>query len=126
MRFCRHLSWLLLLLLVAGCGAPAKQEFWIYTSVYKDVYPFYEPGLTAAFPDVDFKWYQSGSEKIAARIMAEEKGGGTKADPDGSARKQMEHAGLQAAAALLGCRCQLERALHHARDLFDRTGLLVA
>lgn len=83
MRFFRHLSWLPVLLTAAacsGCGAPSKQEFWIYTSVYKDVYPLYEPGLTAAFPDVEFKWYQSGSEKIAARIMAEEKGGGTKAD----------------------------------------------
>jgi iron(III) transport system substrate-binding protein len=69
------------LLLLCGCGgASSSREFWIYTSIYKEVYPLFEPGLTAAFPDVDFQWYQSGSEKIAAKILAEEKGGGTRAD----------------------------------------------
>lgn len=67
-------------LALAGCGTSDQREFWIYTSLYKDVYPLYEPGLARAFPGVGFKWYQSGSEKIAARVLAEEKGGGTKAD----------------------------------------------
>lgn len=80
MRIERTLSLLVLALLAAGCGGPESKELWIYTSLYKDVYPLYEPALAEAFPGVDFKWYQSGSEKIAARILAEEKGGGTKAD----------------------------------------------
>ncbi|MEE8523723.1 MAG: extracellular solute-binding protein [Thermoanaerobaculia bacterium] len=67
-------------LLLLGCGGSSSKEFWIYTSVYKEVYPLFEPGLTEAFPAVEFKWYQSGSEKIAAKILAEEKGGGTRAD----------------------------------------------
>jgi iron(III) transport system substrate-binding protein len=72
---------LLLVLLLLGCGGGSdRQELWIYTSVYKEVYPLFEPGLAAAFPDVEVKWYQSGSEKIAAKILAEEKGGGTRAD----------------------------------------------
>ncbi len=79
MRRIHPLVGVLAALLLAGCGG-ARQEIWIYTSLYKDVYPLFEPGLREAFPGVEFKWYQSGSEKIAARILAEEKGGGTKAD----------------------------------------------
>lgn len=80
MRIKRSSPFVLLALLAAGCGTSERRELWIYTSLYKDVYPLYEPGLSRAFPDVEFKWYQSGSETIAARILAEEKGGGTKAD----------------------------------------------
>lgn len=80
MRHSRLLVWALPALFLAGCGGAPSREIWIYTSLYKDVYPLFEPGLQEAFPGVQFKWYQSGSEKIAARILAEEKGGGTKAD----------------------------------------------
>ncbi|MCP4657071.1 MAG: hypothetical protein GY856_16800, partial [bacterium] len=73
-------SLLLLFLLPLVACAPPPEEFWIYTSTYKEVYPLYEPGLREAFPGVVFRWYQSGSEKIAAKILAEEKGGGTQAD----------------------------------------------
>ncbi len=67
-------------LLLLACGGSPDKEVWIYTSIYKEVYPLFEPGLAAAFPGVEFRWYQSGSEKIAAKILAEERGGGTKAD----------------------------------------------
>lgn len=80
MRALRAPIWLLAALLAAGCAPSDQREVWIYTSFYKDVYPLFEPGLARAFPGVDFKWYQAGSEKIAARILAEEKGGGTRAD----------------------------------------------
>lgn len=80
-------AWLLVILclalpLISGCGSPAEEtpEIWIYTSVYKEIYPLFEPGLQKAFPGVTFRFYQSGSEKIAAKIMAEENGGGTRAD----------------------------------------------
>lgn len=65
---------------LTACGGGERQTFWIYTSVYKEVYPLFEPGLEEAFPDVDFQWYQSGSEKIAAKILAEERGGKIQAD----------------------------------------------
>ena len=68
-----------LTLTVQACGG-GGEEIWIYTSVYKEVYPLYEPGLAEAFPGVTVRFYQSGSEKIAAKILAEEKGGGTRAD----------------------------------------------
>ncbi len=71
---------LLALPLLLACGGSPDKEFWIYTSVYKEVYPLFEPSLREAFPGVEFKWYQSGSEKIAAKVLAEERGGGTKAD----------------------------------------------
>lgn len=70
----------LLTALISACSGSGSEEFWIYTSVYKEVYPLFEPGLRQAFPEVDFKWYQSGSEKIAAKVLAEERGGGTRAD----------------------------------------------
>lgn len=80
MRSLRPLLWLLLVLFLGCGGSEKRREIWIYTSVYKEVYPLYERGLKEAFPDVDVKWYQAGSEKIAAKVLAEEKGGGTKAD----------------------------------------------
>ncbi|MCP4655297.1 MAG: extracellular solute-binding protein [bacterium] len=79
MKNSRFALFLLILLPLVAC-APPPEEFWIYTSTYKEVCPLYEPGLRAAFPGVAFRWYQSGSEKIAAKILAEEKGGGTQAD----------------------------------------------
>lgn len=71
-----------LLTTMASCAGPSSEtpEIWIYTSVYKEIYPLFEPGLKQAFPGVDFRFYQSGSEKIAAKILAEESGGGTRAD----------------------------------------------
>lgn len=73
---------LLLVLSLSGCAGPGSQEpeIWIYTSVYKEIYPLFEPGLEEAFPGVSFHFYQSGSEKIAAKILAEEQGGGSRAD----------------------------------------------
>lgn len=70
----------LLLLLVACSDTPPEKELWIYTSIYQEVYPNFEPGLREAFPTVTFRWFQSGSEKIAAKVLAEQKGGGSKAD----------------------------------------------
>lgn len=59
---------------------PVKQEFWIYTSLYKDTIADLEPRLQKAFPDVKFQWFQAGSEEIAAKVGAELFAGATKAD----------------------------------------------
>jgi len=69
-----------LILLLSGCGADTQKEFWIYTSIYKEVFPHFEPHLKETFPDVTFRWYQAGSENIAAKILAEHKGGRIRAD----------------------------------------------
>ncbi len=75
-----RLALIFLPLTLLACGGEAKQELWIYTSVYKEVYPLFEPGLARAFPEIEFRWYQSGSEKIAAKLLAERQGGGSRCD----------------------------------------------
>ena len=55
----------------AACGGDDTNEVWIYTSIYPRVIEKLEPQLQAAFPDITFRWYQKGSEQVAARINAE-------------------------------------------------------
>jgi len=58
-------------LALAACGDTGANEVWIYTSIYPRVIEKLEPALQTAFPDVTFRWYQKGSEQVAARINAE-------------------------------------------------------
>lgn len=60
--------------------AQAKTELWIYTSLYKDTISDIQPQLKKQFPEVQFNFYQAGSEEVAAKVNAEELAGGTKAD----------------------------------------------
>lgn len=55
--------------IVAG-SAPAG-EVWIYTSMYPSVIAELEPALRAAYPDIEPKFFQAGSEKVAQRVQAE-------------------------------------------------------
>lgn len=57
-----------------------KRELWIYTSMYKDTIQDLTAELKNDFPEVDFKWFQAGSEEIAAKVNAELIAGETKAD----------------------------------------------
>lgn len=60
------------MLAFVACGSDDDaNEIWIYTSIYPRVIEQLEPQLATAFPDVTFRWYQKGSEQIAARINAE-------------------------------------------------------
>lgn len=72
--------WLATLLLAAGCGEPAQPELWIYTSIYNDVLDVLKPRMQREFPGLKLRWYQGGSEDVAARVTAELAGGGTRAD----------------------------------------------
>jgi iron(III) transport system substrate-binding protein len=64
-----------------GCTKEkTKKEFWVYTSLYKDTIADIEPLLKKQFPDLDIKFFQAGSEDVAAKINTEELAGGTKAD----------------------------------------------
>lgn len=77
----RLIGVLLMALALAGCTKRSdKKTLWIYTSLYKDVIAQMETKLRTRFPDVDFKWYQSGSENVAARLGAELASGKTLAD----------------------------------------------
>ncbi len=57
-----------------------KQKLWIYTSLYKDTIADIQPKLTAQFPDVEFQFYQAGSEEVAAKVQTEALAGGIQAD----------------------------------------------
>lgn len=71
---------LLCLLLCACTPRSDKKEFWIYTSLYKNTVADVDGKLRARFPGVEFKFFQAGSEEVAAKVGAEELAGGTRAD----------------------------------------------
>lgn len=63
---------------VSGCRK--SNEVWIYTSIYKDVIAEMKPLLAHALPDIEVRWYQGGSENVAARVNTELFAGRTQAD----------------------------------------------
>lgn len=84
MKF-KHLLLILCLLSGLGCQKEGKdsgdeKSVWIYTSMYKDTIADMTPLLEKAFPDVELKWFQAGSEEIATKVNAEILSGGTQAD----------------------------------------------
>jgi len=70
----------ILLMSVACTPKKETQKLVIYTSYYKEVIELFKPGLKKSFPDVEIEWFQAGSENVAARVLAEQQGGGVKAD----------------------------------------------
>lgn len=69
--------------MVVGCTSSKenqKQELWVYTSLYKDTIADLTPLLEKDFPNLEVKWFQAGSEEIAAKVNAEKIAGQTKAD----------------------------------------------
>ena len=69
----RLINTILLTIFLSSCQGKnsASSEIWIYTSLYKDTIAKLLPMLKRKFPDVDFKFYQAGSEEIAAKVNAE-------------------------------------------------------
>ena len=65
---------------ILSCTQENPNEVWIYTSLYKDTIADIEPKLQKAFPQLSFRFYQAGSEEIAAKVNAETMAGGTRAD----------------------------------------------
>jgi len=76
----RNLLSLFLLVFLATCSKNSKKELWIYTSLYNDVIQELDPILKEKFPDLSIQWFQSGSEKIMAKLSAEIKAGHPQAD----------------------------------------------
>lgn len=68
------------LFLVFSCSPKARPKLVIYSSYYKEVIDLFKPELKKAFPDLEIEWFQAGSENVAARVLAEQQGGGVKAD----------------------------------------------
>lgn len=66
---------------LSGCTSKkSAQTVWIYTSLYKDTVSDLQPRLEKEFPGVDFKFYQAGSEEVAAKVSAESLAGQVQAD----------------------------------------------
>lgn len=81
MRFSKVLALLpLLFIFQTACTKKNDNTLWIYTSIYKNVISEMEPLLQKKFPGVNFQWYQSGSENVAARLNAELSTGKPQAD----------------------------------------------
>ena len=67
-------------------GNPAVQEgngsvteLWVYTSIYQEVLDAMAPALAADLPDLEVRFFQGGSEKVAQRWEAEHAAGGSRA-----------------------------------------------
>jgi iron(III) transport system substrate-binding protein len=74
------LGLLLILSSLSVSGCRHANEVWIYTSIYKEVIAEMKPLLARALPDVEVRWYQGGSENVAARVNTELFAGRTQAD----------------------------------------------
>lgn len=65
--------------MVTDASDAPSGEVWVYTSMYQAVLDALEPEIEAAFPGVDVKFFQAGSEKVAQRVEAEWAAGGSPA-----------------------------------------------
>jgi iron(III) transport system substrate-binding protein len=66
---------------VATCGGGgARDTVTIYTSIYEHVVAALDPVLAETFPDVTVRWFQRGSEEVAARLNSEIAAGRVGAD----------------------------------------------
>lgn len=71
----------LLLTALVGCKwGDSDNTIWVYTSLFKDTIAEIEPELKKDFPDVEFKFYQAGSEEVAGKVYAESLAGRIQAD----------------------------------------------
>ncbi len=61
------------LLISTACGGRTsdRQPITIYTSIYEHVIAGLDPVLQRAFPDIEVRWFQRGSEDVAARLNSE-------------------------------------------------------
>lgn len=74
-------SSVLSVLLSLSCTKKTSEpSIWIYTSLYKDTVTEIQPQLEKEFPGVKFKFYQAGSEDVAAKVQAEDMAGKIQAD----------------------------------------------
>jgi iron(III) transport system substrate-binding protein len=71
---------LLSVAVACGGGAADRPTVTIYTSVYEHVIAALEPVLEERFPDLTIRWFQRGSEDVAARLNSEIAAGRVAAD----------------------------------------------
>ncbi len=68
------------LVFVSCTSKNSEKTLWIYTSLYKDTVADIQTQLEKEFPGTQFKFYQAGSEDVAAKVQAEELSGKVQAD----------------------------------------------
>ncbi len=82
-RFLGFRNFLMALVAVALLSCSSSQNsntIWIYTSMYPASIEAFNKVIKTEFPDLDVQWFQSGSEKVAARIAMEIASGDVKAN----------------------------------------------
>jgi iron(III) transport system substrate-binding protein len=57
-----------------------KKTIWVYTSLYKEVIAEIEPAIRAAVPEAEIRFFQGGSENVAAKLGSELAAGHAQAD----------------------------------------------
>lgn len=55
----------------ATTSGKVSGKLMIYTSIYPDIIKQVEPELKKAFPDLTIEWFQSGTEKVVAKLAGE-------------------------------------------------------
>ena len=80
MKFFKNPLIVFFICLIIGSCSPKKETLWVYTSTYKEVLSLYEPILQKEFPDLDIRWYQAGSETVAAKLNTEKLSGSLLSD----------------------------------------------
>lgn len=63
-----------------ACNKSSGNEVWVYTSMFPETIAIYEKGIKKKYPDLNIKWFQNGSENVAAKLALEEVAGDIKAD----------------------------------------------
>ena len=69
-----------LTMVLVPLGANAKTPITIYSSVHEDVLAAIANEFNKKTPDVELKYFRLGTTKIIAKVNAERKAGGIKAD----------------------------------------------
>jgi iron(III) transport system substrate-binding protein len=57
-----------------------KNVVWVYTSIFPETLEKFEAALKKKYPDLKIKWFQNGSENVAAKLALEQLAGDVKAD----------------------------------------------
>ncbi|MBI2083506.1 MAG: extracellular solute-binding protein [Deltaproteobacteria bacterium] len=65
---------------LVACTKKSAEPVWIYASVYPETVEIYDRALKQKFPGLNIKWFQNGSENLAAKLALEELAGDIKAD----------------------------------------------
>lgn len=76
----KRLSLIFVVLLLVACSANKAHDLWIYTSIPPEHIAAFDKIIKERFPTQNLRWYQAGSENIAARLAMEMASNSVQAD----------------------------------------------